>query len=407
MSIPNPNVFVEFDSFDPNFQPYFELDNATKGRLDNTDFLLAPSLVDITLRTRSFNINRGKSRRFANFQAASATIELNNHDRAFDPLFEASPFAGNIVPRRRIQITSNNNLIFTGFIEDWDLTYSPDGDSIAVAKCYDGFYILAGQTISELTPTEETTGERIETILSLPEIAWSEDNRNINTGIVDVGTQQISDNTAALSYLQKVSETESGLLFVSANGDVTFKDRYPETGSELVEFSNEDIPFNSVEVIYGSELLYNSVTIANDGGGTAVASDTTSQDKYGVRELVITDLLGANDNQSTDLALYYIEKYSEPEYRIESLEVSLHSLDEANQNRVLNLELGDSTVVKFTPNDIPPTIERTLTIISINHTVNIDTHYITFGFQETRNEPWRLSDLIFGRLSRGNVLARR
>jgi len=407
MSIPNPQVFVEFDAFDPDFQPYFELDNETKGRLDNTEFLLAPDLFDITDRVRSFRINRGKGRRFASFQAASATVTLNNHDRAFDPLYTDSPFAGNIVPRRKIKITSNGIDIFSGFIEDWDLSYSPDGDSVAIAKSYDGFYILAGQTIDAQTPTEQTTGERINAILDLPEIAWSVTNRDIDTGVVDVGTQAISDNTPALSYLQKISETEAGLFFVSASGDVTFRDRYPSAGSAVVEFSNDDIPFTSLEVIYGSELLYNSVTIANTGGGTAVSDDAQSQSAYGVRDLVITDLLGATDTQSANLSLYYIDKYSEPEYRIESLEVALQRLDETDQDRVLSLELGEVCIVKFTPNEIPPAIERTLTIISIEHSVRPDSHYITLGFQETRNEPWTLSDIIFGRLSEGNVLARR
>lgn len=405
--IPNPRVFVEFDAFDPNFQPYFELDNATKGRLDNTEFLLAPDLVDITDRVRSIAIDRGKGRRFASFQSASASVELNNHDRAFDPLFTASPFAGNIVPRRKIRITSNDIIVYTGFIEDWDLTYAPDGDSRAVAKCFDGLYILAGQNLTAFTPIEESTGERIETVLDKPEINWSAVDRDIETGVVDVGTQDISENAPALSYLQKVTETEAGLLFISADGLLTFRSRYPASNSSIVEFSNDAIPFSSLEVIYGSELLYNSVTIANEGGGTAVSVDQTSQDEYGIRELSITDLLGANDNQSSTLSLYYIDKYSEPEYRIESLEVSLHSLSEADQNKVLSLELGDVCAVKFTPNEIPPAIERTLTIIAIAHTVNPDSHFITLGFQETRNEPWRLSDLIFGRLSEGNVLARR
>lgn len=405
--IPNPQVFVEFDAFDPTFQPYFELDNATKGRLDNTEFLLAPDLFDITDRVRSFEIQRGKGRRFANFQAASATITLNNHDRAFDPLFPNSPFSGNIVPRRKIKVTSNDIDIFSGFIEDWDLSYTPDGDSIASAKCYDAFYIIAGQAISAFTPSEETTGERINTILDLSDIQWSPVDRDIDTGIVSVGTQPISDNTPALSYLQKISETEAGLFFVAANGDITFRDRYPSVNGSLVEFSEDDIPFTSLEVIYGSELLYNEVTIANEGGGTAVSQDIQSQSAYGVRELVINDLLGANDTQSANLSIYYIDKYSEPEYRIETLEVALHALDPADQDRVLDLELGDVCVVKFTPNNIPPAIERTLTIIKIDHSVSPDSHFISLGFQETRNEPWTLSDAIFGRLSRGNILARR
>ena len=405
MSLPDIQVLVEFSGFDPAYQPYFQLDSSEKGRLGNEDFRLGPvGLLDVTSRVRAINFSRGKSARFSNFQAGQLQIEFNNHDRAFDPLYEDSPFFGLIEPRRQIQILANQRVLFVGFIEDWDFTYENNGDSIASAVCYDGLYILAGQKLDPFTPTQETTGERINAILDKPEVNWPAAKRDIDTGAVEVGTQEVGENTNALSYMQKVTETEPGLFFLSADGNITFRDKYKQSTTPITEFSNDGIQFTNLEVIFGSELLYNEITIANVGGGTAVATDSVSAQEYGFRSLSITNLLGANDQQSVDLAVYYASKFSRPSYRFESLEVFVHSLEETETNQVLDLELGDVATVKFTPNGIGSPIERDVEIISIQHVVSLDSYIVQFGFQELSNEFFILDDAVFGKLDVG-VLA--
>jgi len=402
MSLPDIQVLVEFEGFDPTYQPYFQLDSSEKGRLDNTEYPLAPAdLLDVTPRVRSVNFGRGKSARFSSFQAGSLNVEFNNHDRAFDPLFTNSPFFGEIVPRRKILILSAGITVFTGFIEDWDLSYDPSGDSIAQAKCFDGLYILAGQRLSTFTPTQQKTGERIEAILDRSEVAWSATDRDIDTGAEDVGTQVVTANANALNYLQKVNETEPGLLFVSGDGVLTFRDKYKSSGTAITEFSNDEIPFSSLEVIYGSELLYNEIVVSNEGGGTAIATDELSADQYGVRAVTLTGLLGATDTQSENLAGYYLGKFKEPSYRFESLEVLLHSLTPTEQEEVLALELGDVATVKFTPNNIGDPIERTVEIIRIDHNIQVDSYFVNFGFQELKNEFLILDDQVFGKLDEG------
>jgi len=350
---------------------------------------------------RSIDFQRGKTARFSSFQAGRLNVEFNNHDRAFDPLYEQSPFFGEIVPRRKILIVNAGITVFTGFIEDWDFSYTPDGDSRATAKCFDGLYILAGQQLNAFTPTEQKTGERIESVLDRTEIAWSAEDRDIETGVIDVGTQEVDANTNALNYLQSVVATEPGLFFAAGDGSLTYRDKYKSSGATPIEFSNESIRFNNLEVIYGSELLYNEITIANQGGGTAVAIDELSADQYGIRALSITNLLGATDEQSITLAAYYANKFSEPSYRFESLEVSLHSLEPSQQEDVLGLELGDVATVKFTPNGIGDPIERTVEIIRIAHNIQVDRYFVSFGFQELSNEFFVLDDEVFGKLDEG------
>jgi len=382
------------------------LNDDEAGRLDNTEYRLGGTIFyDVTDRVKSYQIDRGKPRRFSTFPAGAAGVRFNNHDRAFDPTYPDSPFAGNIIPRREIRITAGTVVQFTGFIDDWNLTYTVDGNSIADAVAKDVTSFFAKQTITAGTPVQERTSERINEVLSDPEVNWAESLRDIEDGTVDVGTQEITDSTNALNYMQKVTETEGGLLFINRDGEVAFRNRVQApSSSDLLTFGQgTGIPYSGLQVVYGAELLYNEVVIANVGGGTATANDIASQGEYGIRNLSITDLLGATDAQSVDLAVKYADLYSAPEYRIERLDIQLHDLDPAEQDQVLDLEIGKVCKVLFTPNGIGDPIERFLTVISIKHDVNPEIHVVRLGFQELKYLALVLDDAVFGKLDVANL----
>jgi len=406
MALPIEKVEIGFDLTDSPIGPFFRLNDTTAGRLDNTEYRLGGTIfVDVTDRVKSYQIDRGKPRRFSTFPAGAAGVRFNNHDRAFDPTYPDSPFAGNIIPRREIRITAGTVVQFTGFIDDWNLSYTVDGNSLADAVAKDVTSFFSKQTITAGTPVQERTSARINTVLDDPEVNWATSLRDIEDGTVDVGTQEIVDNTNALNYMQKVTETEGGLLFINKDGEVAFRNRVQAPSStDLITFGQgTGIPYSGLQVVYGAELLYNEVVIANVGGGTATANDLASQGEYGIRNLSITDLLGATDQQSADLAVKYADLYSEPEYRVDRLDVQLHDLDPAEQNQILDLEIGAVCRVEFTPNGIGDPIERFLTVISIKHDVNPEIHVVRLGFQELKYLALVLDDAIFGKLDVANL----
>jgi len=92
------------------------------------------------------------------------------------------------------------------------------------------------------------------------------------------------------------------------------------------------------------------------------------------------------------------QRYSQPEYRFKALEVAVHKLSEAEQAEVLDLELGSICKVTFTPNNIGDPIERFVQVISINHTVNTQTHFIELGFEGLDYAALVLDDAEFGKL---------
>ena len=407
MSIPTPKVELGLDGDSPIF-PGFTLDNLESGVLDNTEYYLAGGLVfyDVTDRVRNISINRGKSAIFANITAGQANISFNNHDRAFDPRYEGSPFRGNIVPRREIKIYSNDELQFSGWISDWNLSYTTNGDSITDAIALDGFTILAGQNLAAGTPTQELTGSRINSVLDSSTVNWDPTLRQIDTGLLEVGTQEITDGTNALNYLQQVTKSEDGLLYMSKAGDVVYKERLrPFNVPEVVDFNQTSgIPFRNVQVNYGAELLYNEISISRVDGGTAVASDPTSQASYGIRAYSASDYLLADDTDLANQALALADRFSTPEYRFEALEVAVHALTPSQQAQVLGLELGSVARIQFTPNGIGDPIVQYSEIIRLENTVTPEQHFITFGFSRLSQAQFLLNDDIFGTLDEANVL---
>ena len=380
--------------------PFLRLDDPVSGKLDDPDWTLGGTIFyDITDYVRSFTIARGRSNLFNQFPAGKASVEFNNHDRTFDPLYTSSPFFGNIIPNREIRITSGTVVQFTGWIDDWNLTYSPDGNSIAEALASDATGLLANRTLSAGTPAVQTTGERINAILSSSDVDWATGLREIDTGQAELSDYPIEEGANALNYLQQVAKSEPGNLFIDKQGKVEFQDRtVAPTTASLTYFGGTGIPFANLEVVYGSEVLYNEIQLSRLGGGTAIVRDTDSIGEYGIHNLTESDLLNSTDAQLVDAALNYAVQYSQPEYRFNALEVQLHKLGPTDQAIMHDLELGSVCEVTFTPNGIGDPIDRFVEVIRIQHIVTPEEHTMMLGFRSLDFASIVLDDAEFGKL---------
>jgi len=405
MTIPVPKVEVGFDLTDNPAGSFFKLDDSVQGRLDNTEYRLAGTLFyDVSDRVTAFEVQRGRAAILTDMPPGEAQVDFTNHDRAFDPLFEASPFYPEIVPRREIRITVNDKRVFSGWIEDWDLDYQPDGDSNASAQAYDALSILGNQTLDAFTPAVEKSGARLNSVLDRPEIDWPSTLRDIDDGTVDVSDTPSSEGNGLIQYLQNIAASDPGVLFVDKEGRLAFRDkRRAPTSSNLVELGEGGIPVQSLQVQYGSELLFNRVTVTRQGGGTAVASDLASQDSYGARDLTIDNLQLTSDTDLADFAVNQLALYSEPEYRFDNVELILEKLSEAQQDQILNLDIGDICSVSFTPNNVAPQIVRYVEIREITHMVTLQMYRVGLGFNELKYAPLVLDDAVFGKLDVGTL----
>ncbi len=387
---------------------YAKLDDAFYGLLDAPQTILGGAIYqDVTPYVIGYSISRGKSRQLDKYQAGRVNVQLDNNTRIFDPLYAASPYVGQIIPKRAVRISSNDVIQFEGLIDDWDLSYSPNGNSIAGIIASDAFTQFANQELSGITNTAQFTGQRILSILQNAGMQWPSNRVDLETGKQFLQADTITDGAGALAYIQRITESEPGSFFVSKSGDAVFKDRQAASAGTPVEFADDDtgIPYQGLAVVYGAELLYNDVAVTRLNGGTATAENVESKKDFGIQTLSRTDLPIDTDDSAQDLADYLVAQFSQPEYRFESLEIEIFDLSESDQTKILDLELGDFVRVKFTPNDTPPAIDRYAEVIGIAQATTSKTHTVTLSLATTEYNFFKLSDSIFGRLSTGNALA--
>lgn len=409
MAVPTPKVEIGFDILSSGQGPYFYLDDAVKGVLDNTSYVLAGTLFfDVTDKVKSIAIQRGKNRALDQYDQGLANVVFNNNDRTFDPEFAASPYYGQIIPKRQIRISSAGVVQFFGVIDDWNLFFEPNGDSTVAAASSDATSFFASQTLTSQTSTVQYSGERINQLLSSSDIEWPLDQRDIETGKMQLGADVISDNTNALSYFRTIEKSEPGSFFISKSGNVVFRDRETPavSGGLVLSDDGSGIPYVNMVVEYGSENLHNEIVLTSAITTTqAVAQASESIETYGILTLTRDGLLINNDSDLVNLSKFYAQKYKDPEYRFKSVDILLDQRTPEQQASILALELGDVVKITFTPNGIAPAIEKYAEIIRIDHSVDPINHVISLGFSTLDFSLLVLDDIEFGKLSNGNALA--
>ena len=402
-------VEVGFDLTDSPIGPFLTLDDPIAGKLDDPDWTLAGTIfVDVTQYVETITISRGKSRLLDKFQAGSCSVKFDNTNRYFDPTYEASPYFGNIIPRREIRVSIDGEYAFFGIVDDWNLDYEPQGKQTAQAVASDGFTKLNNQTLAGGLQTEQTSGARVNTILDDPSVDWPNDKRDVDAGAQTLGADTIEADANALTYLQLVEQSEPGRLFIGKAGDLVYRDRtVAPTSTDLVTLADDGtgIPFQIVSVQYGSELLYNEIVIGSViTGETATASRGDSQTNYGIINLTQDNLLMSTTDAAQSVADFYANKYSEPEFRFQQVDVILDTLGAGDKETILGLEMGDVVKVKFTPGDVGDPIEKYAEIIAINHSIQPTKHRVRFGFSTLDFTSLVLNDTVFGRMDSGNAL---
>ena len=402
MATPTTKVYIGFD-LAASGGNLFTLNDTTKGQLDSVYVLGGDVLTDVTQYVSSVSVDRGKSRELDRYTAGHASVTLHNDSRIFDPFNTSSPYYTQILPRKPIAIETNGERVFTGFIDDWDLTYDISGKSYASVSAVDGFLRLSAAELDSFTTTSQLSSARITAILNRPEVAWPIANRNIATGLTTLQADVVPENANALQYLQLVETTENGQLFIDRSGLVTFKNRVtipPLTTT--ITFADDAtanaIRYTNIGVVYGSENLYNRVTITRAGGTPQVADSFTSQAAYGVAAYSIDGVLLTSNTEALALASYLVGLYDEPELRINEITVALHDKTPTEVDNLLNIEIADVINVIFTPNKIGSAINQYAIVTGIRNDIGIDRHELTFNLGSVSSFPLVLNDPIYGRL---------
>jgi hypothetical protein len=410
MSTPTIQVMVGFQST-TGFGTPFQLNDAFYGVLDTAGrgTLGGLTMVDLTSLVESVNITRGRSRQLDQFNAGTATIAFDNESQILNPSNTSSPYYPFVLPRCPVQILANGIPIYTGLVTDWNLDYDISNQDMMYASCADQFTVLANQNLTAVTPSAETSGTRINTVLNYTEVNY-QGARAIDTGSSTLGAYAIAQDTNVLNYLQQVNTSEQGYLFMSANGTLTFKGRSSVLNPVAGATFNTDgtgLPYQTLVNQYGDELLYNNISTQSPAGAIQNTTNAASIALYQSQTYQLLDLLNSTTTEVAALGNYLLGKYQNPVLRFTGLSTQMAALSSANQNIVLGLDMTNiCSVVKNFVTGTPSTETQTLIVSGVSHNITPGSHIISFVFESTdSNQYFTLDNAIFGTLSTTNLLS--
>jgi hypothetical protein len=351
-----PTLRVELDR-DNLIEFGFVLDDPVKSKLDSGNTLDRVSAIswdeDITAYVRAGATDRGGQRELERTaEAGTGHLVLNNRDGRFTPFKVTSPYYPDIKPLRRMRIRAEwdgvTYPIFQAFVESWPITFPEQKDNIVTVQLVDGFELLAndGAVVSGDFPQQQT-GERVEAVLLAAGFAPSE--MSIETGVSTVAAVTL-ENANVLGHIQSMTKVERGRFFVDRTGIFTFQERgstgQPDMSTRSWADDGTGMSYRDITPVFDKSLILNDVHLTREGGTEQVVQDTSSYQQYNWRSKVETGLPLSDDAQVLDLAQSYVDRYHEPQLRIEGL------VDNAMKHRlwdrVLNRELGDLVSVSET-----------------------------------------------------------
>ena len=365
---------------------------------------VGPTWTDISDYVRSFTVRRGRSHELDQIRPGALTMVLDNRDGRFDPSYTSGAYYPDVKLNVPVSVRAVHNSItydlFYGFSDGWTLNYPGQTDSTATLEATDGFKMLA-RAASTTAQSAEQSDSRIGQLLN--DAGWpAAVRRALETGdiwCIDwtppsdgsvVAVRQSSGaymvrgggtiidyyaegSASVLSLIRQVEQTEGGVVFVAANGDFTFHNRYYRSlSSSQATYgdSGSELKYSQVTVGFDDTQLWNRVrvTSALDGAVTQSASDTTSITDNGLRTMTLSNLLLSSDNHSAGLALWLRDRWSDPQLYVHGMTVRPQRDPSALWPRVL----GDDISTKLTVRRRPAagnTIEVDVFVDGITHTV--------------------------------------
>ena len=387
---PNITVMVGFEQT-AGFATPFQLDDPTFGKL-NTGTLGGVEMLDVTAMVKSVTINRGRNRDTEQFNAGTASVAFYDPNRELDPLNASSPYYPFVGPRQPIEIYANNLPIYAGTITDWDLDYYYlEAGNLVTAQCADNFTVLANMTFATWEPVEQLSGARVTASLARPEISYQggralDNGRSLLGGTPGGGSAyDVPEGTNLLTYLQRISVSEGGFLFMNHANVLTFVDRSRNLNPASVATFNDDgtgIPYRTLTNQFGDELLYNSIQMQSPAGDVQTASDAASVARYQAAQYSKLDLLNSTEAEVLDLARAFLAIHKDPILRFTGCDLQLVALSEAQQNTVLAIDLIDVvTVEKSFAVGSPASVTEPLIVSGISHFITPGSHSMRFTFE--------------------------
>jgi hypothetical protein len=246
---------------------------------------------------------------------------------------------------------------------------------------------LAAHASAVTTPWDnDTPGQRAARVLDA--IAWSSTLRELDTG--QSALQSAELDMSALDHLQKVAESEFGVLYTRADGVVRLEARLNLANQQ--DYGSFTDAIGSAPAIvaylpdYGDDLIRNDVTVSRSEGVAQNVRDTASIGEYQTLSYVVDGLYHDSDALSLYAAQFILSEYKDPKQRITGLDMRPRSNPSVLYPQLLARELTDRVTVAYTPQGVGSQFSQTSVIEGIRHT----------GGPKSWETTWALSTALGG-----------
>lgn len=395
----------------------FVLNDSVKGVLNNTQYVLdgTTQFADITEFTTLVAYSRGRRKTDYQFGAGTLTFAMRDETGILGPYDTSSPYydpANNqpgLAPMRKIQLSRDSEYLFVGYVTSYEYEFALAGPNTVSVNCSDDFYLLAQTQLDDYNVSAQTSGQRITSVLALPEVAYG-GTTAIDPGTVDLGHSSAYDvpaGTNTLAYLNQINQAEQGRLFMSRSGTLTFQPRIGNTLSAPVINFNDDgtgAKYQDLSVEFDADNVINRAYVRALNGDDATDSDTGSISKYFTQSTTITNSLLHTNSDVAALAAYLLEP--EPEPRYTSVTTWFGSLTTLQRDAIATVDIGDTISIEKTIPGLGTQLGEELAIEGIQGIIDFNRgHTITFYTSPTTIVyELILDDLVYGQLDALNVL---
>jgi hypothetical protein len=315
-----------------------------------------------------------------------------------------------------IRYDDNNDpeLLFVGFIVNYDYKFTLGGLDTVTVFCVDNMYRLAQTFISGQNPTKEFTGDRINWVLDLAEVDYPTGSaRDIAAGTVELGgggAYSIDDGTNVKAYFDEITySAERGRIFIDREGVLVSQNRIGFViGSPVIDFRDDGTgaAYRDLSIAFRAEDIINLVNVKPAGGSTQTASDATSQATYFIKSLFITNSLLHDNTAAADLADYLLSP--EPLARFDSVDTWFGSLTASQRDAAAILELGDYVTIEkdILIGGVASPFGQDLSVEGVEHRIDFDRGHSVRVYTSPATPVFDLllDDAVYGRLDENNVL---
>jgi hypothetical protein len=337
----------------------------------------APVWTDVSDRLRGgsgLSLARGRQRPLDRNEAGTATLVLDNYDRAFDPessnSFGVTPLMRHVRTEAGFARTTSafkvgsskvgsTDLVgggpstiweplFDGYIESWSFDYPERGfDATATARCMDLLGVMAKDTLSGTIPIQNVYHETAlnlvlnyrpytgragpDPVLGYPYGTIQAGDRDIESiSVTSAGNRKFAIYLGAYTGvplrtpIDDITRAEGGNFFIDRGGRCAYRDHdWPLQPAGPIRVAVDAERFSDTARVMDETLIYNYVyLVGGDEASYAVREDKGSQARYLRRPFPTQNIGLYQPLDLEDRAEQILLRYREPQIYLAKLDMS-------------------------------------------------------------------------------------